>query len=496
MMGWIQTGFDFFVNRPLLELGLMAIPLFLLARFGQRYPTRKLLLWFAGPAVISFSLIWVPIASWYLLGLNVALAAIALADLIRIPSPRNLSAERTLIRVASLNKPHSGEFTVTHRARRVCQVELKEDCPDGIEITPEVFPYQFNGPSRASFEYSMKCHQRGRYTLRYIHVRVRSPLGLWHAYARIPVSSPLHVYPDLKQIAEYELLARTNRLNLMGVRRTRRVGQDNEFERLRDYTQDDNYRFMDWRATARRRKLTVRDFQTNQSQRVMFLLDCGRMMTGESEQGTRVFDHALNAMLMLSYVALRQGDSVGLICFSDEIHNFTPARSGTRHLNRLLHATFNQQAKFVESRYDHAFLYLRQNCSKRSLVVLITNVIDEINAIQIQRHLGVLNRRHLPLAVLLRDHQLYGAIENPAVVSASIPTGSTAPDGAAPEGEPAVVPHADLFTAAAAAKIATWRHEVLVGLQHQGALTLDVYPEQLTAQLVNHYLQVKAQHLL
>jgi len=215
-------------------------------------------------------------------------------------------------------------------------------------------------------------------------------------------------------------------------------------------------------------------------------------MTGRSAAGTRVFDHALNAMLMLSYVALRQGDSVGLICFSDEIHNFTPARSGTRHLNRLLHATFNQQARFVESRYDDAFLYLQQNCSKRSLVVLITNVIDEINAIQIQRHLGVLNRRHLPLAVLLRDHQLFAPLEYSEVSR----IGDGPGQGGGADLDALAMPKDELFTAAAAAKIATWRHEVLVGLQHQGALTLDVFPEQLTAQLVNQYLQLKAQHLL
>ena len=102
------------------------------------------------------------------------------------------------------------------------------------------------------------------------------------------------------------MLARTNRLSLMGVRRTRKIGQDNEFERLRDYTRDDNYKHIDWRSTARRSKLTVKDFQANQSQRLLFLIDCGRMMTNEAD-GLSLLDHALNAMLMLSYVALKQG---------------------------------------------------------------------------------------------------------------------------------------------------------------------------------------------
>src|SRR6185436_5149072 len=170
---------------------------------------------------------------------------------------------------------------------------------------------------------------------------VRSWFGMWRRLLNYDVESEVHVYPDMKQLSEYAVLARTNRLSLVGVRRTRRIGQDNEFERLRDYTPDDNYKYIDWRATARRKKLTVKDFQTNQSQRVIFLLDCGRMMTNEAS-GLSLLDHSLNAMLMLSYVALARGDAVGLLCFSDEIHGFVPPRSGMKQMNRLLHAAFDR----------------------------------------------------------------------------------------------------------------------------------------------------------
>src|ERR1043165_7025499 len=106
-------------------------------------------------------------------------------------------------------------------------------------------------------------------------------MGFWTRYLPYPLQTQVHVYPDMQQLSQYAILARTNRLSLMGVRRTRRIGTDNEFERLRDYTPDDNYKFLDWRASARRRKLTVKDFQTSHSQRIIFLVDCGRMMTNE-----------------------------------------------------------------------------------------------------------------------------------------------------------------------------------------------------------------------
>ena len=220
----------------------------------------------------------------------------------------------------------------------------------------------------------------------------------------------MHVYPNMVQLSEYALLARSNRLSLMGVRRSRRIGQDHDFERLRDYTVDDNYKHIDWRATARRNKLTVKEYQTSQSQRIVFLLDCGRMMNTMSA-GLSLLDHALNAMLMLGYVALRQGDSVGLVCFSDRIHKSVPARGGMSQMNHLLHASFDRFPQLVESRYDLAFLHLATRFRKRALVVLVSNLIDEVNSFQVKRYLQAQVGRHLPLCVLLRDRQLFEAAE-------------------------------------------------------------------------------------
>jgi uncharacterized protein (DUF58 family) len=340
---------------------------------------------------------------------------------------------------------------------------------------PDRFDTLIQGKSKTQFTYDFICNERGKSVLECVHLLVNSPLQLWRGFYQVPVESTINVYPDMKQIAEYDLLARTNRLSLLGLRRSRKIGQDNEFERLRDYTQDDNYKHIDWRTTARRRKLTVRDFQANQSQRIVFMVDCGRMMTGTAGD-ISLLDHSLNAMLMLSYVALRQGDSVGLISFSDRIHNYTPARSGVKHINRLLHASYDQQARYVESRYDDAFLYLRTHCLKRSLVILVTNVIDEINSHQLKQYMGSLTGRHLPLGVLLRDRELYSAIDE----FESVPN----PD------------RATIFQAAAASDVLTWRHQVIRDLRHQGVLALDLFPEQLTSELVNQYLEIKARHLL
>ena len=229
------------------------------------------------------------------------------------------------MRIASLRKPHRVSLVVNNQSRRRFQVEVRDDVPQEFNAAPADFQVVLDGRSRARLHYDFLASRRGAFFLQlYLPARPQPVRPVATDRSNTRSCREVHVYPDMQQLSEYAVLARKNRLSLMGVRRTRRVGQDNEFERLRDYTPDDNYKHIDWRSTARRRKLTVKDFQTNQSQRIIFLVDCGRMMTNESA-GLSLLDHALNAMLMLSYVALRQGDAVGMVCFSDEIHSLRPA---------------------------------------------------------------------------------------------------------------------------------------------------------------------------
>ena len=468
--------FSFFLQRPILMLLVMAIPFFCAARWRRIYPTRTLLFLFTLITAFSVLVIFHPIVWWIAVGLDIILMAVAAFDFFTVPGPKHFEAKRIVQRIASLGKPHNIELELINKSNLTCNILVKDDLHQDFVAEPASFETLIGGTSRALFNYQVTSSNRGRYLLENLYLRITSSLTLWQVMHQLPVRSDLYVYPDMRQIAEYDLLARTNRLSLVGVRRTRKIGQDNEFERLRDYTTGDNYKNIDWRSTARRRKLTVKDFQANQSQRIVFMLDCGRLMTGMSGKFD-VLDHALNAILMLSYVALKQGDAVGLLCFSDGIHSFTPPRTGLRHISRLLNATFDQKASYVESRYDEAFLYLQQNSPKRSLVVLVSNVIDEVNANQLLQFTSQLSGRHLPLCVFARDHDLFQMVDEYA----------SDPDGADDE---------TLFNAAASADVLSWRRQVITDLQHRGVLAVETFPEDMTAKLVNQYLEIKARHLL
>ena len=451
---------------PWLVLVALTIPLIIVAR-RKVYPYIVYPLALLIPTVLTAGIMFN--AAWLVPALtaDALILIVSLLDLFTMPSTSTLRAERHHHQVASIVKNTNVAFRMINESSRRLRLTLLDDLPETFEVEESIFRTSIGGRETKEFQYSFKPTKRGQFNLRCIHVRSRSLFGFWVRHLTVPVETQIHVYPDLHQLSHYALLARTNRLNLLGVRRTRKVGQDNEFERLREYTRDDHYRNINWRSTARHNKLIVQDYQNTQSQRIIFLIDCGRMMTNESANMTFV-DHALNSMLMLSHVALSKGDSVGLICFSDKIHCFVPPRSGMSQMNQLLHASFNQFPRMVESRYDEAFLYLANRCNKRALVVLITNVVDEVNAQQVVQYMQTVSQRHLPISVMLRDHHIFDEAEQTK----------------------------SLYNAAAAAQILNWRHDVLNTLTHRGAFAMDVFPEDMTTPIINQYLEIKARHLL
>lgn len=407
----------------------------------------------------------------FLVLIDLLVVAFLVLDLLTISGPSRLRVERRMLRSASLGNTTESQIVLENRSDRMFHIEVREDLPEGISCEPHSHRLVVERRKRVELTNRLKALRRGAFQFESIYLQLFSRLGFWRRIIQRPCPGELLVYPNMKQLEEYALLARTNRLSLIGVRRTRKAGQDNNFERLRDYSKDDNYKHIDWRATARRNKLTVKQFQQDQSQRVVFLLDCGRMMTNEY-QGLSLLDYALNSILMLSYVALHQGDSVGMMCFSDHIEKYVPLRGGPNQMNRILHGLFDRFPSMKQSRFEDAFLSFSKRCRRRTMVVLITNIIDDVSAAQITSYLSKLATRHLPVLVLLRDHRMFDAADNPAMDNTI------------------------LFRSAAAAQILLWRHEVLRKIQDSGCLTIDVFPEQLTAPLVNRYLEIKAKHLL
>jgi uncharacterized protein (DUF58 family) len=436
------------------------------------WPGRALGVAFLVPALASLTLF---IADEFLplvLVIDTAVGALAVFDLFTLWGSGRVSVERHLNAVCSLDEPGSVELVLLNLGRSTRFLTVRDDVPDEFTAEPASFEVKLPGNRKVMLAYKFTPKRRGTYRFERVDALSSSRLGFWRAQVSWPLATEVRVYPDIHQVERYSMLARRDRLSSMGLRRSRRLGTDNEFERLRDYIDGDDPRHVDWRASARRRKLTCRAFQFDQSQRIIFLIDCGRLMAGDTGGGLSPLDHAFNAMLLLAHVAFIRGDQVGLLVFSDRVRAFVSPSGGPRRIKRLVHSVHNIFPEMVESRYDRAFIELEKRCRKRSLVVLMTNLFDDLNAGLASEYLRNVRGRHLPLAVFLRDHDLFGLA-----------------DGAGQQG-------LGLFQGAAAASMLNWRERVLAGLRRGGVLTIDAFPEELTAELVNRYLEIKARHLL
>ncbi|HOP77208.1 MAG TPA: DUF58 domain-containing protein, partial [Thermogutta sp.] len=289
------------------------------------YPSLRAVLLGLIPVTATLGLVVLESAWVAVLIVDVAYLVIIIRDLFTVPRKNWLRCERNHAKVASLKKRHPVSLTITSLAPWMVKAVIRDGADRILQPTPPLIHVALRPGLRTVVDYELRPQRRGAFSMSAVYIRGNSRYGLWFRQMTYPCETVLHVYPDIKQLSEYAMLARVNRLSLIGVRRVRRAGHEDEFERLRDYTIDDEYRWIDWRATARRRKLTVKDFQQSQSQRVVFMVDCGRMMTNEWA-GLSMLDHTWNAVLLLAYVALKHGDSVGLLAFSDEIHAFLNPR--------------------------------------------------------------------------------------------------------------------------------------------------------------------------
>ena len=317
---------------------------------------------------------------------------------------------------------------------------------------------------------------RGDITFAPAQVRARSGWGLCELNARIGTAEVRRVYPDFSQIARYAWLAGDRRLQEIGIKTYPMRGQGTDFKQLSDYRTGDSVRYIDWRATARLAKPIVREFQDERDQCVMFLVDCGRRLRSEDRQsvaGTTHFDQVLNAVMLLTYVALKQGDAVGAMTFGtiERQQRFFPAQKGRLALNALMGQLYDVEPTTTHSDFLAAAQDLLSRHRKRSLVILVTNFRDE-DSTELAHALRLLRSRHLVLLASLRERIVREMIDQP------LATGAAAIE----------VASAHLYEQS--------RRDAFNRLAARDALMVDAEPQLLGVQLVNRYHAVKRAGLI
>lgn len=430
-------------------------------------PSRLLLGLLVVPLTLSLISVLRPELLRFALLADGVIGGFALLDLLLSRRAR-LTVEREAPDVMSLKRKNRVRLRLRSQSSRRLDVTVMDGLFEGA--TADDLPCRGSLPARGSLElaYHVEPSTRGAFSLGDHFVRFGSLLGFWTRSLRLQASHPLRVYPDLKQIQQFDARARENREYAL-VRATRLRGGESEFARLRDHVPDDEYRRVDWKATARRQKLTVREYQLESNQNIVFMLDSGRVMTGV-EAGLSRFDHALNATLMLAHVAARGGDRVGVVGFDDELRVFVAPQGGPAASRTLIQATYDLHPRLVEPDYDLAFYHLSRRVKNRALVILFTHVIDASVAEVLVRRTRALSGRHLPLVVLFRDQSVESLLD---------PTSDS-----------------DWYEKGAAAELLHFQKSVVREMKRGGALVLESNARELTGKLVERYLEVKARQLL
>jgi uncharacterized protein (DUF58 family) len=323
----------------------------------------------------------------------------------------------------------------------------------------------------ATFIYALTPPKRGRFEFGHVAVRFRSRLGLVWRQTNAAELQAVKVYPNMRRAREAELKALGARSVVSSHRKTSWRGEGREFESLRDYVRGDELRHISWTATARRGKLTTRQYQIERDQTVLIALDAGRLMTARIEQETKL-DSAVHASLALISAAARAGDNAGIMVFGRRIESYLPPSRGRDHMEAALEALYSVEPQMIEPSYARAFEFISANSKRRSLVVLLTDLVDEEGSKELLTSLHLLRPRHLPLVVTIADRDLKAVVrETPSSVR-------------------------ELFTQSVAEEIIHHREAALRLVESQGGLALDVTAAALAPALLETYLRVKERGLL
>jgi uncharacterized protein (DUF58 family) len=348
---------------------------------------------------------------------------------------------------------------------------IADHAPGGLRPEPRELEGRFDAAGRLTLTYHTSSPKRGAYKFGPVDLRIWRDRGWWRRQVRLQHPDEVAVFPNIVAIKRFQLTLRRGLRAMVGLRRARPPGASTAFAGLRDYVRGDDARRVNWTATARLDRPVVVEVEAERGQQVMIAIDCGRLMTAPAGDLDKL-DHAVNAALMLAWVAQAYGDRVGLMTFDDHVTGFIKPERGSAQLRRLTEALYAIKADYVEPDFGHAMTHLALRLGRRSMVVVLTDVQDREASKELVAHCLRLSAKHLVLVVAMSD---------PAVLAAR-----SAP----------IVTGARAYEWAAAEEFVASRRESFELMRRGGVLGLDVVAGSLSPGLVERYLELKERALL
>ena len=387
-------------------------------------------------------------------------------DLMKRPGRVDVRVSRKFEAEYRLGKRGAYWVRVENVSSRRLEVRLREVLPPSFSPPEESHTLWLDPGEVVDAPVRFLGLERGAFRLETHQIALRRPLGLFSYQHASGQPSTLVVLPGRPSAETAALLSKTVVLEEMGKRRVRRRGYDSDFESLRDYVVGDDLRFVDWKATARRLRPQVRQFQMERNAEVILALDCGRLM-GSLVRGVRKLDLAIVPVLDLAAVALRGGERVGLLAFDSQVLTYVPPRGGLSQLGTITDTLARLPTSFRQTSYSSAVEHLQIHHKKRSLVVVFTDFTDDLSSRDLQLCLSALSRRHVMLFVAVGDQHLEDVlVEEPTQLAA-------------------------VYQKAAASELLGERARVVEGLGRSGVLTVDADPLHLSAPLIQRYIDAR-----
>jgi len=351
------------------------------------------------------------------------------------------------------------------------KIDIIDELPFQFQIRDFNISATLKSEEKKTFNYQLKPTERGEYDFGKINLFIKSKLGLVERHLKIESPFMMQCYPSFIRLRQFELLAISNRLTDIGIKRMRRIGNSTEFEQIKEYVNGDDIRTINWKATARKNQLMVNHYRDERSQHVYCIIDMGRVMKMPFD-GLKLLDYAINTSLVIDHVAWIKQDKPGVIGFTNKIDFKVKADNRGNQLLRIQEALYNAKTNFLESSYEVLFSHVRQKITQRSLLLLFTN-FETANALRRQlKYLRKISSQHVLVVIFFENTELKDLL-------------SAKPKSTF-----------DIYEQTIAQKFDYEKRQITKELQQYGILSIYSTPEKLTINSLNKYLEIKTRGLI
>lgn len=435
---------------------------------SKSFYLNNIVYYIAGSAAVVFVLSYF-FPAWYRIGgviLLLLLMAVILDTILVYSKKKGVHAERIVGERFSIGDPNKVVLNFGNYYAFPVRISIIDELPAQFQDRKWLRKAKLEREAEYQLEYFLQPTTRGEYAFHDINVYVHAPLQLVKRRYIFPAEQVVKVYPSYVQMRRYQLLAVSNRLQEAGVKKIRRVGHSMEFEQIKEYVRGDDYRIINWKATARKDNLMVNSYTDERSQQIYCMINKGRVMKMPFN-GMTLLDYAINASLVLSNVALVKQDKAGIITFEKNIDSFVMADKKSTQMNQVLETLYRQKTDFLEPDFEKLFSLIRNRITNRSLLVLFTN-FESVESLQ--REMAALKKiahYHLLLVVFFENTELRSVIETKAESLESI------------------------YIKTIAEKFMHEKRLMVKELHMHGIPSILTTPENLTINTINKYLELK-----